>query len=61
MTRKYTTKLIEMMDEGLLTARQVADACLNYMSESDVEDMATCEGFIDAEEDQQEVDEDAEE
>jgi len=51
MSRKYTRKLIQMMDEGVLTPRQLADACLAYMSEADVEDMATSEGLIDDDDD----------
>ena len=39
MTRKYTTKLLEMMDEGLITAEAVAEMALAYMSEDDVKDM----------------------
>ncbi len=50
MARRYTTQLLEMMDEGIILPKRVAEACLNYMSEAEVEDMATCEGLIDAEE-----------
>ena len=39
MTRKYTTKLLEMMDEGLISALAVAEMALAYMSEDDVKDM----------------------
>ena len=37
--RKYTTKLLEMMDEGLISAKAVAEMALAYMSEDDVKDM----------------------
>jgi len=37
--RKYTTKLLEMMDEGLISAEAVAEMALAYMSEDDVKDM----------------------
>ena len=37
--RKYTTKLLEMMDEGLISASAVAEMALAYMSEDDVKDM----------------------
>ena len=39
MSRRYTSKLLEMMDEGLLTPEQVANMCLAYMSEDDVKGM----------------------
>lgn len=38
--RKVTNSLHEMMDEGILDPRQVADAALKYMSEDEVKDMA---------------------
>ena len=37
--RKQTTKLLEMMDEGLISAEAVAEMALAYMSEDDVKDM----------------------
>ncbi len=37
--RKQTTKLLEMMDEGLISAEAVAEMALAYMSEDDVADM----------------------
>lgn len=40
--RRTTNKLHELMDEGVLDPRAVADACLCYMSESQVHDMARC-------------------
>ena len=39
MVREYTTKLLEMMDEGLISAEAVAEMALAYMSEDDVKDM----------------------
>ena len=39
MARKYTNLMLEMMDEGILTPKFVAEMCLSYMSERDVEDM----------------------
>jgi len=44
--RESTVALHELMDEGILDARTVADACLNYMSEADVEDMAESNYFF---------------
>tara|TARA_R110000823_G_scaffold64200_1_gene150844 strand:+ start:180 stop:335 length:156 start_codon:yes stop_codon:yes gene_type:complete len=39
MTREYTNRLIDMIDEGLLSREYVIIACLKYMSEDDVKDM----------------------
>jgi hypothetical protein len=39
MSRPYTTELLNMMDEGLLTPEQVANMCLVFMSEDDVKGM----------------------
>lgn len=44
--RQYTTKLIEMLDDGLLDHKTVLTACLNYMSEDEVKDMAESNDFI---------------
>lgn len=38
--RDATNKILEMIDEGLLDARDVAQMCLKYMSEDAVADMA---------------------
>jgi hypothetical protein len=38
-TRVCTKTLIEMIDEGVITADKVVEMCLNYMSEADVQDM----------------------
>ena len=37
--RKYTCRLLEMVDDGILSAADVMHAALLYMSDSDVEDM----------------------
>ena len=46
MSREITNKLLEMVDDGVLNARTLALACLKYMSEDDVEDMAVINEFI---------------
>jgi hypothetical protein len=46
VSREATKKLIENIEEGLFTYEQVALACLRYMSEQDVKDMAEAEEFI---------------
>jgi hypothetical protein len=37
--RKETNRLLDMIEEGLIDPHAVADMCLAYMSEDDVEDM----------------------
>ena len=54
MTRQYTNQLLEMIEEGILNAEDVLRSALCYMSESEVEDMAKSEGFIEEEEDEEE-------
>jgi len=51
MSREYTTKLIEMIDEGLLDRKTVLTACLNYMSEDEVKEMMETNEFVDNETD----------
>lgn len=50
MTRQYTSRLWELVDEGILDAKTVLRSCLTYMSEVEVQDMAESEGFIEEEE-----------
>ena len=38
-TRPETNRLIDMMDEGMIDARAVADMALSWLSESDVKAM----------------------
>lgn len=52
--RKATNKLLEMVDDGVLDARKVLLSALNYMSEADVADMASCAGFIEDKEEESE-------
>ncbi len=49
--REYTTKLLEMMDEGLISAAAVAEMALAYMSEDDVKDMCRANDLLDEEDD----------
>ena len=46
MTRKWTCRVLDAMDEGAIAPNVVAEACLNYMSESDVEDMCRINDFF---------------
>ena len=50
--REYTTKLLEMMDEGLISAEAVAEMALAYMSEDDVKDMMLANDIVDYDEDE---------
>lgn len=45
--RTQTTKLLEMMDEGLISAEAVAEMALAYMSEDDVADMMRANDILD--------------
>ncbi len=53
--RTQTTRLLEMMDEGLISAQAVAEMALSYMSEDDVADMMRSNDILD-EEDEDEAD-----
>ena len=59
--REMTSKLIAMMDEGLISAEAVAEMALAYMSEDDVKDMVRSNDLMpwleDDEEDEPDVDE----
>ena len=46
MVREYTTKMLEMMDEGMISAEAVAEMALAYMSEDDVKDMVRSNDLI---------------
>jgi hypothetical protein len=47
--RTQTTKLLEMMDEGLISAQAIAEMALSYMSEDDVADMMRANDILDEE------------
>ena len=59
MTREYTTKLLQLVDDGVLSADTVMRACLNYMSEYDVEEMVSDNGFIEEDEESDDEDDDS--
>jgi hypothetical protein len=50
--RTQTNKLIDMMDEGIISAQAVAEMALSYMSEDDVADMMRANDILDEEEDE---------
>lgn len=53
-TREYTRKLLEAVEEGILDKDQVLLACLNYMSERDVQRMCEANLFFEHEEEEEE-------
>ena len=55
--RKQTTRLLEMMDEGLISATAVAEMALAYMSEDDVADMMRSNDILDEDEEEEDWDE----
>jgi hypothetical protein len=59
VTRKITNKILEYVEEGLLDKDNVIMACLKYMSEDDVADMAHANEFFMDEEEEETEEEDA--
>ena len=55
--REFTSKLIAMMDEGLISAEAVAEMALAYMSEDDVKDMCLANDLLLGEDDEEEEEE----
>ena len=45
-TRKVTNQILELVEDGILDPQAVMEACLKYMSEDDVADMAHCNELI---------------
>ncbi len=55
--REATNRVLELVEEGLLDRDTVILACLKYMSEDDVADMAHAnEFFLDEDEDEEDED-----
>ena len=57
MTREYTTKLLDAIEQGLLSPQAVVEMALTYMSEDEVHDMMRVNDllyYLDAEEDEEE-------
>lgn len=46
MTREATNRILEAVEEGVLNRDTVIMACLKYMSEDDVADMAHINEFF---------------
>ena len=47
--RTQTTRLLEMMDEGLISAQAIAEMALAYMSEDEVADMMRSNDILEEE------------
>jgi hypothetical protein len=54
MSRIYTNKLWDMVENGLVSHESALNACLRYMSEDDVKDMMECNEMIEEEEEEEE-------
>ena len=61
ISRKVTCKLLEGVDEGIIDPKTLLEACLNWMSEDEVREMAEENGFLDEEEEEEEEEETEEE
>ena len=44
--RRYTNKLLELVDDGLLDKSNVILACVKWMSEDDVQSMMEANEFV---------------
>ena len=56
MSREYTSRLLELIEDGMLDKDTVIMACVKYMSEDDVKDMMESNEFIEEDEDEDEDD-----
>ena len=59
MTREYTTKLLDAIEQGLLSPQAVVEMAVSYMSEDEVHDMMRINDllyYLDAEEDEEDED-----
>ena len=56
-TRPATNRLIDMMDEGLIDARAVADMALSWLSESSVHEMMLANDLVEDEPEDEEEEE----
>ena len=52
--RPATTRLLEMMDEGLIDPRAVADMALSWLSESSVHEMMLANDLVETEDEDEE-------
>ena len=59
-SREFTNKILEAVEEGMLDKDTVIMACLKYMSEDQVRDMAEANCFFEHEEEEDEEEEEEE-
>jgi hypothetical protein len=52
MTRVYTNKLLEMLEEGLLDKDMVIMACMKWMTEDDVKGMMEANEMVEEEDEE---------
>ena len=45
-TRAYTSMVLDMMDEGVMDPKAIAEMCLAYMSEAEVKDMCRANDIL---------------
>lgn len=55
-SRKHTCQLIELVDEGVVDARAVMNACMDYLSEDQVADLMHSAGWMELVEPDEEED-----
>ena len=55
---KNKSKLLELVDDGIIDAYTMLMSCVAYMSEAEVEDMLHCEGYDDDDNDDDDDDDD---
>jgi hypothetical protein len=60
-TRHATTRILEMVDEGILDRDTVIMSCLKYMSEDDVADMAHANELFPYEDEDEDEDDETDE
>lgn len=56
MTREYTSKLLDAIDQGLLSPQAVVEMAVSYMSEDEVHDMMRVNDllyYLDAEDEEE--------
>ena len=51
--RTQTTRLLEMMDDGVISAQAIAEMALSYMSEDDVADMMRANDILEEDEEEE--------
>lgn len=59
--RKFTNKLYDLVEEGLISPTTFAEMCLSYMSEADVADMCRANDLFQDEDEEDEEEEEGEE